>query len=104
MDKVADSHRELLTHRWDCPRWVGGPIGTLGRWARMGGPSTAERRRAREQWSEARALDSLLVVPVCHFHPTTTLRLPGPGRRLPRTFQNATTDLQVRILHASASY
>ena len=91
--QVVDSHRKLLAHRWDCPRCRGGLVGTLERWARLGGPSTE-----REGHTSSRATTH-----------SSNPRLPGPGGRLPRTFQNATTDLQackashMRILPASVS-
>ena len=69
--QVADSHRELLAHRRDCPRWGA----WLGRWARLGGPNTG-RREAREQWSKARALGPL-VVPLSPRPPL--FESPGPS-------------------------
>ena len=60
--------------------WLTGWGARLGRWVRLGGLSTAERRRAREQWSEARALDSLLVVPLSpHQYHHSSPAWPGPS-------------------------
>ena len=81
------------------PSLGGGLVGTLGA---SGGPEYHRKKRgtrAMEQSTGTR--------PTCAIFTTTTLRisrLPSPGRRLPRTFQNATADFQAcKASHASVS-